>query len=128
MSAGIHLVLILGSAIVVVDHLVCVGDGASGIACSFREDGGRYPSIERVPDVFRTEALRPEASSSPAAFLTEEMASAFSVSRQNSGCPVCKAERRTAGAVPLRRPGPQGRCCRHAMMVEPLCGVDLIER
>jgi hypothetical protein len=118
MSAGIHLVLVLGSTFVLVGELVCAQDGGSGFACSVRQYRDRMESFERAPDLFRTGDSIEDPDSSPVALLAEELASAFGRGERSSGCVACAVERRTGRVVVPRGIGPQGLCCRHVIMME----------
>lgn len=125
-STGLHLCLALGATLGAVEHFVPIGGDGPDFICSVQAREVRIQRIDRSPERFRNETLLP----SPVdAILTEEMASAFNVGRQaSSGCVACGMERRVGRQVVPQVMGPQGLCCRHVIMMETRCGVDLIER
>ena len=115
MSAGIHLALLLGAAIVVAGRLDLGGTEGSGFACSIREDGARIQRIERAPDL--RQMRTPDSSLLPEAILAEEMSFAFRVGKEREGCIACRYGAR-ADEILARLNGPQGLCCRHVIMMQ----------
>ena len=126
-SIGLHVVLLLGVTLVVVEQGVhASGSVGGGFNCAIV---GRGPFIDRIDRPYEasrswaqgsTECIEFDWSSTndPVVLLAEELASVFKRGERSSGCVLCNAENRHGKVLLPRNIGPAGLCCRHVMLLE----------